>query len=104
MVAVWGLPAALWMTVRFADRLPRVVGAKATETAQLLLSGTVFPEQLSAVTGKSPGVAPPMVAEGTLTGEPGMFGSGKVGGLLGGPTGWAPEPMLAGVRLGWRAA
>ena len=49
------IPAALCTMVRLADRAPSVVGAKATETAQLLLSGTVFPEQLSAVTVKSLG-------------------------------------------------
>jgi hypothetical protein len=59
---VWGLLAALSVTMNVAERVPEAVGEKVIETLQLAPAARVRPEQPSFTCVKSSGFAPRVAA------------------------------------------
>src|SRR2546423_1682063 len=95
-----GRATPLATTVRLEDRGPMVVGAKDTDTVQLLESGTVAPVQVSLLRMKSFGLGWPSVTELTFTGTPVTLVRLKLTGLV---TWWMkalPKAALAGLKVG----
>src|SRR6267378_7344474 len=95
-----GRATPLATTVRLEDRGPTVVGAKDTDTVQLLESGTVAPVQVSLPMMKSFGWGWPSVTEFTFTGVPVTLVRLKLTGLV---TWWMkalPKAALAGLKVG----